>query len=220
MFPRFKKVQVAKCIAIGGMIGMGKSTLATALAEELNGQAILELHKKDKITELLLEKLYERESDKYASVFQLYFALTRSEAYSKNANRKKITIFDRTIFEDYLFAIRNIKTPSVIRYYISLWDSEIKKLIYQNGLPAVYIILKGSNELMYDRIKNRGRKCEIDNLEKNKQYLEELNNHYVDYLVRICKNYNIEYLVVEADKPTNEQVSDIVKELYERKISY
>lgn len=220
MFPRFKKVQIAKCIAIGGMIGLGKSTLATALAEELKGKVVLELHKKDKITELLLEKLYERESDKYASVFQLYFALNRSEAYAKNANGKKITIFDRTIFEDYLFAIRNIKTPSVIRYYISLWDSEIKKLIYQYGLPAYYIILRGSNELMYDRIKNRGRKCEIDNLEKNKQYLEELNKNYVDYLEKICKNYNIKYLIVDADIPTEEQVKYIVEELSKNKITY
>lgn len=220
MIPVFKPTKTAKAIAVGGMIGMGKSTLATALAKRLEGYVELELHQKDKITELLLEKLYERDSDKYASVFQLYFALTRSEAYRKNANRERITIFDRTIFEDYMFAIKNIKDPNVIRYYISLWDNEIKKLIYKYGTPAFYIIIKGSDKLMIDRIKHRNRKCEVENLDKNLDYLLELNRIYCEYLERICYNYNIEYMVIEADSPTEVQVNKIVKELYERKICY
>ncbi|MCV3754214.1 deoxynucleoside kinase [Ureaplasma zalophigenitalium] len=213
--PTFKKNRLANAIAIGGMIAFGKSTLAEALHKAIdNSRVIYELNEQDQLTQLLLQKMYERENNVlFGSLFQLYFVLNRFDNYKNNCNHENLTIFDRSIFEDWLFAHSNINKPSVFQYYASLWDGVCKELVYEQGVPQLYIILDGDWELFKERIYLRNRAVEIDNFAKNEDYFKNLLNKYTDYMINVCKDFGINYLVLDAHLTVDQLVNEVLKEL-------
>ncbi len=214
----FKRVKISNSICIGGMIAFGKSTLTESLKNKYdkNANVVFELDEDDNLMMMLLEKMYQRENnDLYGSLFQLYFVLNRFENYKKNANLDRLTIFDRSIFEDWLFARENINSPSVFHYYNSLWESVCRELIYDYGVPKLYIILDGDWELFKKRIYQRNRKVEIDNFEKNENYFKQLLLKYADYLVSACKDFGIDYIVVDANLEQEDKIALIDQKLQE-----
>lgn len=213
--PDLKRIKVSNSIVIGGMVAFGKSTLATKLHETLtDSKIVFELNDDDQLTNLLLEKMYERTNNVlFGSVFQLYFVLNRFENYKKNANSKELTIFDRSIFEDWLFAHENIIRPSVFSYYDSLWKDITTELIYEHGVPKLYVILSGTWQLFEKRLFERNRKIEIDNFNKNKTYFKKLLEIYESYMINVCKDFGIDYLVVDASKELDEKVEIVTNKL-------
>lgn len=216
-YPKWKKNRVANCIAIGGMIALGKSTLAQALHKELtNSNVVYEMNDDDQLMNLLLRKMYERENNVlFGSLFQLYFVLNRFDNYSKNCNSENLTIFDRSIFEDWLFAQSNIEKPSVFSYYDALWQGICKELVYEKGVPKLYVILDGSWELFKERVYKRNRAVEIENFSKNEVYFKSLNSKYTNYMVNVCKDFGIDYLVLDASKTVEESVNSVKNKLQE-----
>lgn len=213
--PDLKRIKVSNSIVIGGMIAFGKSTLAKKIHDSIeNSNIVFELNDDDALMKMLLEKMYERSNSiLYGSVFQLYFVLNRFENYKQNCNREGITIFDRSIFEDWLFAHENIVRPSVFSYYNSLWNDVTTELIYQYGVPKLYVILTGSWELFEERLFNRNRKVEIDNYKKNKTYFKKLLDIYESYMINVCKDFGIDYIVVDASKDLDEKVDIVLKKI-------
>lgn len=213
--PNFQKIKVSNSIVVGGMIAFGKSTLVDELSKYLeNVNVVRELDEQDTLTTTLLEKMYGRENTIiYGSVFQLYFVLQRFEKFRANCNLENLTIFDRSIFEDWLFAHENIIRPSVFRYYESLWKDISNELIYEHGVPKLYVILTGDWELFKSRLFERNRKSEIDNFDKNKLYFKKLLAIYEEYMVNVCKDFGIEYLLVDANKPLDEKVKLVLSKL-------
>lgn len=213
--PDYQKVKVANCIAVGGMIAFGKSTLVDALSNTFpNATPVQEMDENDQLTNMLLDLMYKRgDDDLYGPLFQTYFIITRFKRYKENCNSVNLNIFDRTVYEDWLFAKENITSPSVFEFYDSLWNKFSKEIMYDVGVPKLYVILDGDWELFKERIYQRGRQSEIDNFEKNKEYFKHLLSKYKNYLVGICKNFGINYVVVNANLPTKKQVEIIKKVL-------
>lgn len=213
--PDLKRIKLSNSIVIGGMIAFGKSTLAEKLHEKISGSKIVyELDNDDKLMNLLLGKMYERSNNiLYGSVFQLYFVLNRFENYKNNCNDKNITIFDRSIFEDWLFAHENIIRPSVFSYYDSLWKDVATELIYQYGVPKLYVILTGTWDLFKKRLFERNRKIEIDNFNKNKTYFKKLLEIYEDYMIGVCKDFGIDYVIIDASKELDDKVEEVLKKI-------
>lgn len=214
----FKRVKISNSICVGGMIAFGKSTLTEAIKNFYNNNVntVYELDENDSLMMSLLEKMYQRENnDLYGALFQLYFVINRFENYKKNANIGNLTVFDRSIFEDWLFAKKNINNPSIFYYYNSLWESICRELIYQYGVPKLYVILDGDWELFEKRIHQRNRKVEIDNFNKNKEYFKSLLNEYSQYLISACKDFGIEYLVIDAKLELEEKVKLVNDKLLE-----
>lgn len=213
--PVFQKIKVSNSVAVGGMIAFGKSTLVKEIAKHLDNVHIVEeLSEDDSLANLLLEKMYGRENNiLYGSLFQLYFVLQRFDKFRQNCNRENLTIFDRSIFEDWLFAHENIIRPSVFRYYESLWKDISNELVYEHGVPKLYVILVGDWELFEQRLFHRNRKSEIENFDKNKMYFKKLLHVYQDYMVNVCKDFGIEYLLVDASKPLEEKVKLVLTRL-------
>ncbi|AAF30491.1 deoxynucleoside kinase [Ureaplasma parvum] len=211
--PSFKKNRVSNSIAIGGMIAFGKSTLAQALHEKYQpSNVVYEMVEGDKLMDLLLAKMYERENNVlFGSLFQLYFVLNRFANYKNNCNRKSLTIFDRSIFEDWLFAHANIDKPSVFSYYDGLWQGVCKELIYEHGVPKLYVILDGDWELFKERIFKRNRKVEIDNFSINETYFKRLLEMYKNYMVNVCKDFGINYVVLDANNSVEQNVDEVTK---------
>lgn len=214
---QWKKQKEANCIAIGGMIAAGKSTLVNALSEKYGFEPVYELsNNKDDLMYILLQKMYEREEKVAESVCQLQFILNRYERYKEGntANTNIVKIFDRSIFEDRLFAFHNLlDQPSVFEYYERLWREKVNELVYNVGTPKLYVILDIEWDLFVKRLYERSRDIEINNFEKNKLYFQLLNQSYSQYLKNICDAYRIPYLVVDASKPLTEKMNIIMNKL-------
>lgn len=213
--PEFKPILVANNIVIGGMIAFGKTTLANALKAQINeAKVVFELNEDDQLMMLLLDKMYQRENnDLYGSLFQLYFVLNRFENYKQNCDQPSLTIFDRSIFEDWLFASLNINRPSIFNYYDAMWKAICNELVYLLGVPKLYVILDGDWELFKERIYLRNRATEIENFSKNELYFQNLLAHYKDYLIGVCKDFGINYVVLNAREPLENKVKIILDHL-------
>ena len=219
----FKKQKEANAIAVGGMISTGKSTIVERLAKVFGFEPIYELSDDpNDLMNILLDKMYQREPIAN-SVCQLHFLLNRFKLYKQsilNSKIKKTKVFDRTIFEDRLFAFHNmLDEPSVYEYYEKLWKEQVNQLVYEIGTPKLYIILEVTWEKFLERLYKRNRSIEIKNFKKNEVYFKLLNNGYVKYLTSICATYRIPYIIVDAtNKTINQEIEFIKNELYNMKI--
>lgn len=203
---KFQKIKISNSYAIGGMIGAGKSTLSRALAQEIDADVVFELNEDDKLQNLLLEKLYE--GDKTSAIaFQVYFFCSRFDNYKDGIFNNNLTVFDRTIFEDRLFAHQNMTSdPVMFGFYDSMWHDKVKELIYSVGVPKLYIILDLKWEEFKDRIFRRGRKSEVDNFSKNESYFKSIHSVYLRYLVDVCQVYGINHIIIDASLTTDQQI--------------
>lgn len=193
-------------IAIGGPIGVGKSTYCQKILERHPSiQLIREIPtNKDHLIHKFLEAMYEgkfktnNEKDYSAYAFQCYMLGYRSNTL--NNQTSKLRLFDRSILEDRYFANKLITDPDLKESYNKLWDLTVRKLQSQNRLPNGYIIIDPPNESWcLQNILKRKRKCEVRDFEENKEYYKEISRDYSKYLVNTCKEYNIPYLRIEAN---------------------
>ena len=209
----FQRIKVGNAIAIGGMIGAGKSTLSRALGQKLEASVVYELNENDELQNLLLKKLYE--GDKTSAIaFQVYFFCSRFDNYCNGVNNNRISVFDRTIFEDRLFAHQNMTSdPIMFGFYDSMWHDKTKELIYSVGVPKLYIILDIKWEDFKKRLFERGRKSETDNFDQNEPYFRSVHRIYTEYLVNVCQVYGINHIVLDATIPTDTQVDMIMAKI-------
>lgn len=214
----FQRIRVANSIAIGGMIGAGKSTLTRALGEALKADVIYELNENDELQNILLKRLYE--GDETAAIaFQVYFFCSRFVNYRNGVQNSNISVFDRTIFEDRLFAHQNMTAdPIMFGFYDAMWHEKVKELIYSVGVPKLYIILDLKWEEFKDRVHRRGRASEIDNFSSNEAYFKSLHSVYVHYLEKTCQVYGINYMIIDSQTPTDQQVKKIMKKIKDEKL--
>ena len=214
----FQRIKVANAIAIGGMIGAGKSTLTRELGKKLNADVIFELNENDELQNLLLKRLYEGDETS-AIAFQVYFFCSRFDNYRKGVLNHNLSVFDRTIFEDRLFAHQNMTAdPIMFGFYDSMWHEKTKELIYSVGVPKLYIILDLKWEVFKERIFKRGRKSEIDNFSENENYFKSLLSVYVHYLKKTCQIYGINYIIINSEMPTEKQIEQIMQKIEQDKL--
>ena len=214
----FQKVRVANAISVGGMIGAGKTTLSGALGKALNANVVYELSENDELQDALLKRLYKGD-EVSAAAFQIYFFCMRFNKYKENIKNSNLSIFDRTIFEDRLFAHQNMTAdPIMFGYYDAMWHEKTKELVYSVGVPKLYIILDLKWKEFKDKIFKRGRACEIDNFSENESYFKSLQSVYVKYLRKTCQIYGINHIVVDSEIPTDKQVKKIIEKIKDEKL--
>jgi deoxyadenosine/deoxycytidine kinase len=155
-------------VAIEGVIGVGKTTLATILAEKMGAQLQLE----EVEANPFLENFYE-DMRGYAFQTQIFFLLSR---YRQQAELGQASLFKQKVVSDYVFSKDRIFA------YINLNDDELAlyerlvKILEKDILkPDVVVYLQASPGVLMERIEKRGRP-----FEKNmpQDYIETLNNAY------------------------------------------
>jgi deoxyguanosine kinase len=155
-------------IAIEGVIGAGKTSVATLLSERLNSRLILENFEDNPY----LEKFYEKPSE-YAFRTQIFFLIER---YTQLQQLHQKELFDSYIISDYIFE------KDKIFAYMNLNDDELKlyeqivQTLDRNIVPPDLVIyLQSSVPRLMKNIKLRNRE-----IEKNMsgQYIENLNDAY------------------------------------------
>jgi deoxyguanosine kinase len=160
-----------KFIVVEGPIGVGKTTLARKLANNLNKELLLEKF----LENPFLEKFY-KDIDKYALSTQLHFLLQRKVDLSKldlvTSNNKNY-VSDYFINKDKLFA-KTILSRNEYELYTKIFDA----LEISIPNPDLIIYLQAEPNILLERIKSRG-----NGFEKNitHDYLQKITDAYTQY---------------------------------------
>ena len=130
-------------IAIEGPIGVGKTSLARALAKELNARLVLEGVEDNPF----LARFYE-DPDQYALPVQLYFLLTRYNQQRELAQQDlfaQATVADYLFGKDRIFAALNLAPDE-----IALYDNVYRLLDAQMPRPDLVVYIRANVEVLID----------------------------------------------------------------------
>ncbi len=158
-------------IAIEGVIGAGKTSLAKKLKNYLNAKLILEQFEHNPF----LEKFYDNRR-RYAFQTQMFFLINR---YKQQEEIKQGDIFNNYIIADYIFekdrifAYLNLQSDE-LKLYESIYPLLAKNVVK----PDLVIYLQSKIDRLMYNIKKRGRE-----IEKNitRSYIEELSEAYNNF---------------------------------------
>ncbi len=166
-------------IGIAGIIGAGKTTLATALAQHLG----LDVHYEPVTDNEYLADFY-RETKRYSFAMQIYLLNRRFQQHQEIIWRGRGGVQDRTIYEDAIFArtLRDMELmdPRDYETYVTLF----RNLSNFMCRPNVIIYLDVTPEKSMERIRLRSRGVESG---ITVEYLTRLYNNYEDFLREISR---------------------------------
>ena len=198
-------------IVVGGMIGLGKSSVAKILGDHFGSEVFYECVDDNPILPLFYSESEEEiKKKRYPFLLQLYFLNTRFKSI-KEALVKNNNILDRSIYEDWYFAKKNMELGRISELEMSIYENLLNNMMEElaelpKKAPDIMVYLKGSFETVLDRIKLRGREFEID--DNLKDYYKFIWEGY-DEWVENCYNAS-DVLIMDMDK------MDVVKNKEDR----
>lgn len=163
-----------KYIAIEGVIGAGKTTLAQKLSEKLEANCIFENFEINPF----LEKFYNDRS-KYAFQTQMFFLINRfkqqQDLFQENLFSEYL-ITDYIFEKDQIFAYANLKGED-----LKLYETIFPMLHKNLRKPDLVVYLQSSVDRLMENIKRRNRKIERN---LTRSYIEELSDAYNHFFFR------------------------------------
>lgn len=155
-------------IAIEGVIGAGKTTLANLLSQHVDGRLILEEFEENPF----LDKFYE-DRERYAFQTQLTFLASRFQQQQNIFNKdlfQSVNISDYIFDKDRIFARINLNGDE-----LALYDRIFNIMSLKAPKPDLVIYLQSSLDRLLYNIEKRDRPYER-NIDPD--YLGELNDAY------------------------------------------
>lgn len=165
----------AKFIAIEGVIGVGKTTLARLLQPYFEATILLEVFEENPF----LADFY-GDRERYAFQTQLFFLLSRYQQQNQavpDALRRGTLISDYTFAKDELFAWLNLKDDELAMY--GRVHSALGEKIRH---PDLIVYLKAEHETIMQRIALRDRPYERD---MDPDYIRNLSKAYEAWLANL-----------------------------------
>ncbi len=161
-------------VAIEGVIGVGKTTLARLLQPAFQSDLVLEVFEENPF----LSDFYS-DRQRYAFQTQIFFLLSRYYQQRRSVpeilKRGESLITDYTFAKDALFARINLMGDELEMYY-RVHDALAEKI----PLPNLIIYLRADIEILMQRIASRDRPYER-NMERD--YINQLIMSYDDFFV-------------------------------------
>jgi len=196
-----------KYIAIEGVIGAGKTSLAKKLSEKLESELVLEQFEANPF----LEKFYS-DRKRFAFQTQMFFLINR---YKQQEQLGQENLFTEFIVSDYLFEKDRIFA------YLNLSGEELK--LYESIFPLLsrslrkpdlVVFLQSSVDRLMYNIRKRSRKIERN---LTRSYIEELSEAYTHFFFR----YNSSPLLIvnstDLDFVNNEHdFSELYKQIFRK----
>ena len=192
-------------IAVEGTIGVGKTSLAKILSEELQGRLVLEEFEDNPF----LRDFY-NDRKRWAFQTQINFLISR---YYQQLRLQQVDLFADKIISDYMFAKDKLFAQT------SLDDNEIllyKKLatIFEKNItyPDLVIFLQSDVDRLMENIRKRARDYETD---IEWEYLSQLNEIYNQYFFSYDKSnllvINTNDIDFVNDKQDLDQILQVIK---------
>ena len=195
-----------KFLVVEGNIGAGKTSLASMLAKEYKARLILERFEENPF----LPKFY-KDPGKQALALELFFLAQR---YHQLKNQKEqdlflpITISDYFFVKSKLFAQNNLQNDEQ-----KLFNNLFEIMFSSLQKPDLLVYLYSNVDRLQNNIKKRGRDFE---LEITDEYLQNIQNKYLDYL-RKQNNYPVLLLdISKVDFKEDEKVYSRIKKLLKK----
>lgn len=201
-------------IVIGGMIGLGKTSVADTLNAHfrrngIDSKVFYEAVDNNPILPLYYELTPEElEARRIPFLLQLFFLNKRFKTVKEcvSWNDPIYTIQDRSIYEDWYFAYVNKNLGRISDLEFKIYEDLVENMMEElNELPKkapdLMVYLKGSFETVIDRIMARGRSFEIN--PELKEYYFEVWKGYDDWVINHYDASDV--LIVDMDN------TDVVK---------
>lgn len=188
-------------IVVGGMIGLGKSTVAEILGKHFGSDIFYESVEGNPILPLFYSSNEEEVlKNRYPFLLQLYFLNTRFKSI-KEALVNNNNVLDRSIYEDWYFAKKNKDLGRISDLEMSIYEDLLDNMLEEleelpKKAPDIMVYLKGSFDTVLKRIALRGRDFEIDDSLRDYYYF--LWKDYDDW-VNDCYNAS-EVLIIDMDE--------------------
>ncbi|EKN67060.1 deoxyguanosine kinase [Neobacillus bataviensis LMG 21833] len=201
-------------IVIGGMIGLGKTSVADTLSAHFKNKGIESKVFYEAVDDNPILPLYyeltpeELDARRIPFLLQLFFLNKRFKTVKDCSNwcEPIYTIQDRSIYEDWYFACVNKNLGRISELEFKIYEELVDNMLEElNELPKkapdLMVYLKGSFDTVIDRIMARGRSFEIN--PELKEYYFEVWKGYDEW---VMNQYDAsEVLVIDMD------TTDVVK---------
>jgi deoxyguanosine kinase len=175
-------------LAIEGVIGVGKTTLARLLQPSYNANVLLEVFEENPF----LSNFY-TDRVRYAFQTQIFFLLSRYQQQNKNVPELLLLgqplISDYTFDKDSLFARINLAGDELEMYYRV--HAALAEKIPQ---PDLVMYLRASTDTLMQRITMRDRPYERT---MDREYIESLNQAYDTFFFNSDRAKNV--LVIDTN---------------------
>ncbi len=194
-----------KYIAIEGVIGAGKTSLARKIKDKLNANIIFEQFEQNPF----LEKFY-NDRKRYAFQTQMFFLINR---YKQQQGLQQEDLFSNFLVCDYVFEKDRVFA------YLNLSGEELK--LYESIFPLLNRSLRKPDLVVYlqsnvDRlmfnIKSRGRRIERN---LTRSYIDELSEAYNYFFFRYTSTPLLIVNSTELDFVNNESdFNELFKQIF------
>jgi deoxyguanosine kinase len=175
-------------IAIEGVIGVGKTTLARLLQPAFNAEILLEVFEENPF----LSDFY-ADRERYAFQTQIFFLLSRYHQQRRTVHELLTSgnnlFADYTFSKDALFAQINLKGDELDMYY-KVHEALAEKI----QKPDLLVYLQASTDTLMQRIALRDRPYER---QMEHSYIDELNHAYDNFFAKPFDHTPV--LTVETD---------------------
>ncbi|MBI9044474.1 MAG: deoxynucleoside kinase [Anaerolineaceae bacterium] len=177
-------------IAIEGVIGVGKTTLARMIKQLFDANLLLEVFEENPF----LSDFYS-DRHRYAFQTQIFFLLSRYQQQHRTVDEylseKDFLISDYTFDKDALFARINLSGDELEMYY------RVHRALGEKiHIPDLIVYLRASTEVLMNRISKRDRPYER---QMESAYIEELNQSYDDFFIENKDKHSSPILTIETD---------------------
>ncbi|PIC75489.1 deoxynucleoside kinase [Sporosarcina sp. P19] len=193
--------------AVAGMVGVGKSTMAHAIAERLGFQESLE----NVAENPYLERFYD-DFERWSFHLQIFFLAERFKEQKHIFENGGGFVQDRSIYEDVgIFAKMHADEGTMeavdFETYMNLYEAMVLTPYFPH--PNVLIYLEGPLPVILDRIEMRGRNME---LQTPRSYWEEMYRRYEQWIESFTACPVIRLNIEEYDLLGNEADIELVIE--------
>jgi deoxyguanosine kinase len=175
-------------IAIEGVIGVGKTTLARLLQPRFDAELLLEVFEENPF----LSDFYS-DRERYAFQTQIFFLLSRYHQQHRTVpeilTRGRPLISDYTFAKDSLFARINLKNDE-LSVYCQVHEALAEKIT----LPDLLVYLRASTDTLMQRIALRDRAYERS---MERSYIQQLNDAYEEFFSQPYDNTPV--LTIDTD---------------------
>lgn len=197
-------------ITVAGTVGVGKSTLTTALAERLGFKTSMEKVDHNPY----LEKFY-HDFERWSFHLQIYFLAERFKEQKAIFEAGGGFVQDRSIYEDTgifakMHADQGTMSKTDYETYNSLFEAMVMTPYFPH--PDVLIYLEGELPSILTRIKQRGREMEI---QTDVSYWEHMHERYAKWINEFHACPVLRLNIDEYDATDKASLDEIIRQAAE-----